>query len=149
MKNGENKFKKSTSDSHKDIKAEKQKISVLEEKVEVGKRVIEKAKIRVTKTVDERVESYDIPLFSEEIVVKRVPKNELVETMPEGIRYEGDIMIIPVLKEVAVIEKRIMLVEEIHVSKYKYDKTETRQVVVRKEKVSVERTEILPPKNDL
>jgi uncharacterized protein (TIGR02271 family) len=149
MKNGENKFKKSTSASHKDIKAEKQKISVLEEKVEVGKRVIEKAKIRVTKTVDERVESYDIPLFSEEIVVKRVPKNELVETMPEGIRYEGDIMIIPVLKEVAVIEKRIMLVEEIHVSKYKYDKTETRQVVVRKEKVSVERTEILPPKNDL
>jgi hypothetical protein len=32
--------------------------------------------------------------------------------MPAASRYEGDVMIIPVLKEVAVIEKRLMLVEK-------------------------------------
>lgn len=133
---------------HDDIKEEKKVIPVVEETVEVGKKVIEKAKVRVSKTVNHNIESYDIPLSSEEIVVKRVPKNELVDKVPEGIRYEGDIMIIPVLKEVAVIEKRIMLVEEIHVSKYKYNKVETREITVRKEEVHVERTEIIPSNID-
>jgi stress response protein YsnF len=71
-----------------------------------------------------------------------VPKNELIETMPAATRYEGDIMIIPILKEVAVIEKRIMLVEEIHISKLQSEKTETQEVTVRKEEVHVTRTEL-------
>jgi len=144
MKNAEKKTNFDNNFSN-DIKQEKKVIPVVEERVEVGKKVIEKAKVHVSKTVNHNIESYDIPLSSEEIVVKRVPKNELVDKVPEGIRYEGDIMIIPVLKEVAVIEKRIMLVEEIHVAKYKYDKVETREVTVRKEEVHVERTEIIPP----
>jgi uncharacterized protein (TIGR02271 family) len=120
-------------------------IPVIKEHVEVGKKVVEKAKVRLSKRVNETVESYDVPLTEEEIVVKRVQKNELVDTPPAAVRYEGDVMIIPVLKEVAVIEKRIMLVEEIHVAKYKYDKTETRRVVVRNEEVNVVRTEINNP----
>ena len=128
-----------------EIKAETEKIQVLEEKVEVSKRVVEKAKVRLSKKIKEKTESYDIPLSSEEIVVKRVPKNEMVDKAPPGVRYEGNIMIIPVLKEVAVIEKRLMLVEEIHVTKHKSETTQTRQVVVRKEEVQVERTEIITP----
>jgi uncharacterized protein (TIGR02271 family) len=139
----------SDNDFHDHLESQKKVIPVIEEKVEVGKKTVEKAKIRVSKTVNESTESYDIPLSSEEIVVKRVPKNEIVDKVPEGIRYEGEVMIIPVLKEVAVIEKRIMLVEEIHVSKYRHDNTETREVVVRKEEVHIERKEIISPKNEL
>ena len=62
--------------------------------------------------------------------------------MPAASRYEGDVMIIPVLKEVAVIEKRIMLVEEIHVSKKQTEKTETREVTLRKEEIKITRTEL-------
>jgi stress response protein YsnF len=145
MNNGENKFSKPLQPNS--IGAEKVVIPVIEEKVEISKKVVDKAKILVSKTVNKHIESYDIPLSSEEIVVKRVPKNELIDKAPEGIRYEGDIMIIPVLKEVAVIEKRIMLVEEIHVSKFKYDKVETRDVEVRTEDIEVKRTEIIPPTN--
>jgi len=35
---------------------------------------------------------------------------------PEAVRYEGNTMIIPVLQEITVIEKRI-LSEEIHITK--------------------------------
>ena len=121
------------------------KIPVLEERVEVGKKVVEKARVRLSKKVKSAVESYDIPLTEEEIVVKRVPKNEVVETAPPGVRYEGAIMIIPVLKEVAVIETKLMLVEEIHVTKRTTETVQTRQVVVRKEEVQVERTETKTP----
>jgi uncharacterized protein (TIGR02271 family) len=147
MQNFENKSH-SEHDFQNDIQQEKKVVPVIEERVEVGKKVIEKAKVHVSKTVNEHIESYDIPLSSEEIVVKRVPKNELVDTVPQGIRYDGDTMIISVLKEVAVIEKRVMLVEEIHIAKYKNDKVETREVTVRKEEVHVERKEIIPPITD-
>lgn len=150
MNNGDNTFKQETGSVREDIREESSGvIPVIKEHVEVSKKVIEKAKVRLSKRVKESVESYDVPLTEEEIVVKRVQKNELVDTPPAAMRYEGDVMIIPVLKEVAVIEKRIMLVEEIHVTKYKYDKTETRRVVVRNEEVTVERTEIDNSPNNL
>jgi uncharacterized protein (TIGR02271 family) len=129
---------------NEEVQAETKVIPVIEEKVEVTKKVIEKARVRVSKTVHEKTESFEVPLSSEEIVVKRVPKNEIVDVVPTGVRYEGEVMIIPVLKEVAVVEKRIMLVEEIHVIKNKHQHTETKEVVVRNEEVQVERTEIIP-----
>jgi stress response protein YsnF len=102
-------------------------------------------RVKFSKTVHEKTESYEVPLLSDEIVVKRIPKNEIVDVVPAGIRHEGDVMIISVLKEVAVVEKRIMLVEEIHVITNKYQHTETKEVVVRSEEVQVERTEIIAP----
>ncbi len=117
-------------------------IPVLEEQLKVSKKVIETARVSLSKTVHESIESFEIPLKEEEIVVKRVPKNELIDTMPAASRYDGDVMIIPILKEVAVIEKRIMLVEEIHVSKKQTEKTETREVTLRKEEMNVTRTDL-------
>ena len=51
-------------------------------------------------------------------------------------------MIIPVLKEVAVVEKKILLVEEIHISRQTTRNTKTVEVPVRKEKVEAERIPI-------
>lgn len=121
---------------------EKIVVPVIEEEIKVTKKFIDTARINLYKTVNENIESFQIPLSQEEIVVNRVPKNELVDTMPAASRYEGNVMIISVLKEVAVIEKRIMLVEEIHISKLKTEKTEALDVVVRKEEVNITRTEL-------
>jgi stress response protein YsnF len=127
------------------MQADTKAIPVIEEIVEVTKKVVEKARVKFSKTVHEKTESYEVPLLSDEIVVKRIPKNEIVDVVPAGIRHEGDVMIISVLKEVAVVEKRIMLVEEIHVITNKHQHTETKEVVVRSEEVQVERTEIIAP----
>lgn len=118
------------------------KVPIIEEQVKISKKVIETGHVSLSKTVSESVESFDVSLAEEEIVVNRIPKNELLDIIPPVSRYEGDVMIIPVLKEVAVIEKRMMLVEEIHVSKVKTEKTETLEVVVRKEEVDVKRTQL-------
>lgn len=117
-------------------------IPVIEEDVQITKKVIDIAQVNISKTVNESTETFQIPLSSEEIVVKRIPINEYVDIMPPATRYEGETMIIPVLKEVAVIEKRMMLVEEIHVSKLKTENIETVDVLVKKEEVNVTRTEL-------
>lgn len=144
MNNGKEEFEASKNLQQERLEKPDSKITipVLEEQLKVSKKVIETARVTLSKTVNESIESFDIPLKEEEIVVKRVPKNELIETMPAGSRYEGDVMIIPILKEVAVIEKRIMLVEEIHVTKKQTEKTESQQVALRKEDVKVTRTEL-------
>jgi uncharacterized protein (TIGR02271 family) len=115
-------------------------IPVVHEQVKIDKKVIETGKVHISKVVYEDVERFNIPYTEENISVERVPKNELLETMPPPVRYEDDVMIIPVLKEVAVVEKRIMLVEELRVTKTKTEKTQAHELSLKKEQVQVKRS---------
>ena len=142
MNNGKEEFEISSQSEEFNTENAKTIIPVLEEEIKVTKKVIDTGVVNISKTIKESTEHIDIPLSSEEVIVNRVPKNELIDTMPAASRYEGDVMIIPVLKEVAVVEKRMILVEEIHISKIKSEKTETQEVVVRKEEVNITRTDL-------
>ena len=66
--------------------------------------------------------------------------NKLLDKLPEAVRYEGNTMIIPVLQEITVIEKKILLVEEIHITKTSVSSTETKEVTLLKEEVKIERS---------
>ncbi len=115
-------------------------IPVVHEQVSIDKKVVETGKVNISKVVYEDVERYAVPYLEEHIQVERIPKNELVDTVPPAVRYEDDVMIIPVLKEVAVVEKRIMLVEELRITKTKTEKTESHEISLRKEEVQVKRS---------
>jgi uncharacterized protein (TIGR02271 family) len=143
MNNGKEEFEISNhSEEFSAQDAAKITIPILEEEIKVTKKVIDTGRVNISKTIQESTEHVDIPLFREEIIVSRIPKNEIIDIMPAASRYEGDVMIIPVLKEVAVIEKRMMLVEEIHVTKIKAEKIETQEVTVRKEEVNITRKDL-------
>jgi stress response protein YsnF len=114
-------------------------IPVVEEHATVSTEVVDIAKVRLSKTVENAIEAVDVNTSEDQVFIKRVPRNIIVDTIPDGVRYEGDVMIIPVLKEVAVVEKKIMLVEEIHVTRQTTQHSKTVEVPVRKEKVEVER----------
>jgi stress response protein YsnF len=114
-------------------------IPVVEEKAVVTTEVVDVSKVRLLKSVENAIENVDVTTSEEHIEIKRVPKNLIVDQVPQGVRYEGDVMIIPVLKEVAVVEKKIMLVEEIHVSRHSTRAKKTVEVPIRKEKIEVER----------
>jgi uncharacterized protein (TIGR02271 family) len=113
-------------------------IPVMEEQVQVDKKVVESGRVRITKVVSEQEVPVDIPLIQEEHDIQRVPVNEYVETAPPPIRYEGDTMIIPVVREVLVIQKRLLVVEELHITKTQVQKQDTQHITLRKEEVIVE-----------
>jgi uncharacterized protein (TIGR02271 family) len=115
---------------------------VIEEQFRVDKKTVETGLIRLSKQVTEHEETFTVPLIHEEIEVERVPINQLIESQPLAIRYEGETMIIPIIKEVAVIEKRLMLVEELRLIKRQHREQTTQSVNLRKEAVSVERINI-------
>lgn len=114
-------------------------IPVIEEQLLVDKRVVEKGRVRISKSVRERDETVNIPLIEENVQVERIPINQYVSEPPPPVRYEGNVMIIPVLREVVVVEKRLVLVEELRVVKKQTQTQQTQKVRLRREEVSVKR----------
>jgi uncharacterized protein (TIGR02271 family) len=113
-------------------------IPVIAEEISVGKRVVESGKVRISKRISEHEELVDVPLFREEVRVERVPMNLFVEA-PPPVRQEGDTMIIPVVEEQIVIQKKLLLVEELRVRKEIVEHHEPQAVKVRKEEVEIKR----------
>lgn len=119
------------------------RFDVIHEQVQIDKKVVETSVVQLTKKVSEDRQVIDLPSSREEIMVERVARNQYVDT-PPSVRYEGDTMIIPVLQEVIVTQKKILLVEEVYVTKHRVHEHRSEEVVLRKETVVVERKSITP-----
>ena len=74
----------------------------------------------------------------ETVDVTRVPIDRIVETAPE-IRTEGDVTIVPVLEEVLVVEKRLVVKEELHIRRRVESEAVEVPVSLRKQRAIVER----------
>lgn len=123
-------------------------IPVVEENVRVDKQIIETGtSYTVSKHVEEKQVQIDTELISDEIHVKHIPVNKPVSAAPPGVRYEGDTMIVSVVQEELVLQKRLVLVEEIHITKRKNTKHVQEPVTLRKENVSVTKN-TSPPDRD-
>ncbi len=119
-------------------------IPLVEERLAVEKRQVEAGRVRVRISVEEREERVPVTLAHDEVEVERVPKNLPVAELP-SVRLEGNVTIIPVVEEVVVVEKRLLLVEEIHVRRKTGTSTEDVPVTLRSEQVSIERTDAAAP----
>lgn len=125
----------------REARSEKVVIPVAREELDVGRRRIEhEAGVRVRKTVQAREVVVDEALEKDEVHVERVKVGRPVDGPPD-VRYEGDTMIIPVVEEVLVLERRLMLQEEIRVTRRHNVVHAPQRVVLRSEQVDVERIE--------
>lgn len=115
-------------------------IPVIIETAEVKRKQTTKARVRVHKEVHQREQQIDQPTFEEEVQVERVRINQVIEVPPK-VRYEGHTMVIPVLEEVLVVEKRLMLKEEVRVTRRRKTTHQPQTVNLRSEEVHVERLE--------
>ena len=113
-------------------------VPIVQEELHIGKQKVETGRVRLTKTVQEREVMVSEPSMQEDIQIERVPVNRWL-TEPASVRYEGDIMIIPVMEEVPVVEKRLRLKEELRVTKRQITTQRTEPVRLRTEEVQVER----------
>lgn len=113
-------------------------IPVVQEEIILGKKVVETGKVRISKKISEHQETVNLPLFHEDVSVERVAVNKIIDS-PPSVRQEGDITIIPVLEEQIVVQKQLVLVEELHVKRRIVETTHNEEVLIRKENVYVER----------
>jgi len=114
-------------------------IPLVEERLDVSKRQVETGRLRIQVTVEERQEDVAVDLAQEEIEIERVSVNKAVSHLP-SVRLEGTTTIIPVVEEVMVVEKRLMLVEEIHVRRKSTSETRRVPVTLKSEQVRIDRS---------
>ena len=106
-------------------------IPIVQETVRVETRPVERDRVVVHKSIQTRDEVVDIPLNSEELEIERVPIGREVDTAPQ-IREDGDVLIVPVLEERLVVEKRLILVEEVRVRRRQTQCSDHRTVRLRR-----------------
>lgn len=112
-------------------------VPVVQEEVNVDKREFERT-VRITKLVGSQNVTVDEPLNREDIEIEHVAINRYVEdALP--VRYEGNTTIIPLVEEVLVVEKRLLLREEIHITRRQSTVNNPQVYTLRREDVRVER----------
>jgi uncharacterized protein (TIGR02271 family) len=115
-------------------------IPVSREFVTITKEVVETGKVHIRKQVTEEEATINLPMIQEGYHVERKPgSKELLHQYP-AVRHDGDNMVIPVVREVLIVEKRYEVLEELHVIKTKTEVPHLQQVTLRKESVDIQRT---------
>jgi uncharacterized protein (TIGR02271 family) len=112
----------------------------VEEQARVEVRKVDAGGVRVHKTVNEQPHLIDEQLLHDAVEVKHVPIDRVVPlTDAPGARQEGDTLIVPILEEVLVVEKRCRIKEEIHITRSQRTEQHVETVVLRSEDVTIER----------
>jgi len=116
-------------------------IPVIEEFLNVEKKVVETGKVHIHKKTEKEKATLDIPLKGEEYEVKRVSvKTKLFDDRPASFEKDG-MMIIPVVREVAQVIIKYEVTEEIHIIKHATQTTHHEEVTLLKEKAEIYKEE--------
>lgn len=115
-------------------------LPVHREELQVGTREVDTGRgVRVHKRVAERPQHIEQLLWRDELDVQHVAVGTVVsaEDLPSA-RYEGDTLIVPVLEEVLVVEKRYRIKEELHITRTRREHHHAETVTLKSEDISVE-----------
>jgi stress response protein YsnF len=124
-------------------------IPLVEEVATVSKRTVTTG---VT-TVDKRVESHDYQvsetLEKRGASIERVAIGTEVDSAnPPQVRTEEGVTIIPVLEEILVVEKRLILKEELRIRHHVEQVLSTQEITLRTETVTVGHCDVDPNEQD-
>jgi uncharacterized protein (TIGR02271 family) len=117
-----------------------ERLELVEERVEVGKRQVERGRVVVRTRVEEREELVEVALHREDVIVERVPVGRPVEAAP-AVREEDGVLIVPVLEEQLVVATRLVLKEEVRITRKSRTETVREPVTLRSERAEVTRLE--------
>jgi len=117
-------------------------VPLIEESLVVDKRVVDQGGYRIVKRVEVREEVVDEPLLAHKVHVERRAIGRLLPSMEApASRQEGDTLIVSIVEEVLVTEKRLMLKEELHITRSQAITHHEQTFSLRSEHVVIERLE--------
>jgi len=113
------------------------RVPLVEERARIDKRVVERDHVTIRTAITESQQVLSDALRRERVDIRRVAVNQEVDAIP-GIREEADVIIIPIVEERAVLIKRLVLVEELHVQRKVLEEPVQVPVSLRSTEVFVE-----------
>jgi uncharacterized protein (TIGR02271 family) len=113
-------------------------VPLLAEELSVAKQQVVTGRVQISTVTREEAALVDEVLASEHIEIERVPVGKPLDHAP-AMRQEGDTLIIPVVEEVLVVERRLLLKEEVRVRRVRDEARHQERVDVRRQEVTITR----------
>lgn len=120
------------------VEGEATVIPLVEETLEVMKRIVPTGTVRLQKTVHEYQETLDEPLAVRTFDVERIIVNQPVEH-PPAVRHEGDTTVYSLVEEQLILTKQLILKEEVRVTQRDTERRDNQVVTLRREHMTIER----------
>ena len=117
---------------------DEQVLPLVEESLATHRRTVETGTVRVKTVLQHRDEVARAEIFRHAVSVEHVPINREIDEIPEPWE-DGDVLVIPVVEEVLVVEKRLMLREELRVQRRRETDQIEQPVTLRSMQAVVER----------
>lgn len=108
------------------------------EEAAVSKEQIVTGRVRVSTVTREREAVVDEPLAHQRVEIHREPVGKQIASVPD-VRTEGDVTIVPVVEEVLVVERRLLLKEEVHVRRVRETERFQDHVTLRSQEAVIDR----------
>jgi len=94
--------------------AESNVLRLYAEDATVSRQTVETGRVRVAKVTRIRDHVVDELLACTNVEVERVPIGRIVDAVP-AVKDEGDLLVVPVVEETVVVERKLVLKEELHI----------------------------------
>jgi uncharacterized protein (TIGR02271 family) len=108
------------------------------EEASVAKRRVVTGQVKVGTVTRESEQLVEELLEQEHVEIERTAIGKEVDKAPP-VREEGDTLIIPILEEIVVVERRLLLKEEVRVRRTREKQPYQERVVVRKQEAVITR----------
>jgi len=118
-------------------------VPVLSEQLQVDIVSVPVGGVRVIKRVVEEQVPIDEQLRSQEAEVERVPVGRYVDG-PLPVRQSDDALVVPVVEEHVIVERRWFLKEEIHIKRTEQTTRYQDSITVKHEEATIERLNTEP-----
>ena len=115
-------------------------IPLLEERLVTSKRLVETGRVKVRTVVQEREQLVREQLNRDFVDVERVTLDLEVEEAPP-VREEDGVTIIPIVQEVLVVSKKLVVTEEVRIRRRRVVEEHVEPVLLRSQQAVVEREE--------
>lgn len=123
--------------SHADHGDQAIKVPLHEEVLEAATHKVERGRLRIHKTVEKVPYEEAVTVGRDDVSVDRVAVGQLVDRAPQP-RWEGDTLIVPLVEEVLVVEKRLRVREELRITRARVEEQHTVREDLRREVANVE-----------
>jgi uncharacterized protein (TIGR02271 family) len=108
------------------------------EEVSFARETVETGRVRVRVVTREHDEAVEVPLTKESVEVERVAIGREIDAIPPP-REEGDTIVVPVVEEVVVTQRKLVLKEELRLKRVRHTEQHRETVTLRRQEAAVER----------
>jgi uncharacterized protein (TIGR02271 family) len=115
-------------------------LTLVAEELTVGKEAVETDRVRVSKQTHTREVAVDESLLRERAEIETIPIGRQISEMP-SVRYEGETIVVPIVEEILHTERRLILKEEVRITRRKTTEQFHDRVTLRYQEAVVTRVQ--------